>query len=744
MIAGIKSGKPARRVRRGFLDGRLPKLLVWIVIVQAVLILAGIWGYTAWRLSADRQRTLEAGRQQLRTIVIGLHAHVEAVLSDGLGAATAVATEVSVRGAANPLSDAQVVELLQRQLTGGQYVRALFLATPDRFVRVTRNHQAQTAAHPPQWLQPAFVGDGNGTYVGQTLADPENPSDSVVPVALRKKSASGETVWTGVLLGVQALNHLYESIAIEDGALVLLSETGESLLRVPALTEDQQRKVLNFRQQSLQLTTTLGDEGFVTGVSPATGTQWTYAVRRLAQYRLRVVAGRTVDSILAPWRERSMGVIEAMAGFSVLLVVLTALLQHFISKLERRESQYRTLFNNSAVSVFLMSGDTFLEANATTYKMFRVPEHLPFNGIHPWDISPPRQPDGSESMVSARARIETARSNGQLTFRWTHKRMDTDEPFAAEVSLSSMLIGDSSLMLALVHDLTELERAQLQLQSANDDLEQANGKLAALNADLEHRVEERTTALQEANLRMAFTNQELEAFTASASHDLRSPLGAIAGHAGLLQEELHPVMNDGIRHRIDRIMGAVKRCSDIIDALLSLARLARQELLVEPVDMSALARVCVDELRQQYPDHTVDCSIRDGMKLHADPRLMKSLLTNLLGNAWKYTSRTSHASVELRYERSGETSVFSVRDNGAGFHLAQAERLFQPFHRLHSAAEFPGVGIGLATVARIVQRYGGKIWVESEPGKGAVFYFTLPAAASSAHEGHYADNRAAV
>ncbi len=742
MIAGTKSSEPARRVRRGIFDGRLPKLVIWTVIAQAVLILAGLWGYTAWRLSADRERTLEAGRQELRTIVIGLHAHVEAVLSDGLGAATAAAQEVLARDGGHQLSDAQVAELLERRLTSGQYIRALFFSTPERFVRVTRNHQPRTAARPPQWLQPAFIGNDSGTYVGQTLADPENPSDSVVPVALHMKSASGETVWIGVLLGVQALNHLYESIAIESGALVLLSETGQSLLRVPALTADQWRKVQNFTQQSLRLTATLGDEGFVTGTSPATGTQWTYAVRRVAQYRLRVVAGRPVDSILAPWRERSAGVVKVMAGFSLLLIGLTASLRYFISKLERREFHYRTLFNNSAVSVFLMSGDTFLEANATTYKMFRVPDHRPFNGIHPWDISPPRQPDGSESMVSARARIEAAQSAGQLTFRWTHKRMDTDEPFAAEVSLSSMQIGDTSLMLAIVHDLTELERAQRQLQSVNGDLEQANSKLAALNADLEHRVEERTVALQNANLRMALTNQELEAFTASASHDLRSPLGAIAGHAGLLQDELQPNMSDSVRHRIGRITGGVKRCSDIIDGLLSLARLAQQELLIEPVDMTALARACVDELRQQYPDHPVDCSIPEGIAVHADPRLMKSLLTNLLGNAWKYTSRSPNAAVELRCVPSAQTPVFSIRDNGAGFNLTHAERIFQPFHRLHSAAEFPGIGIGLATVARIVQRYGGKIWVESEPGKGAVFYFTLPAAAPSVPE-HYPDTRVA-
>ena len=285
-------------------------------------------------------------------------------------------------------------------------------------------------------------------------------------------------------------------------------------------------------------------------------------------------------------------------------------------------------------------------------------------------------------------------------------------------SLIYVLAGVSVLFLALT---ALLKNFMLRV-------ERANTTLAQLNTELESRVAQRTAELQSTNQRLELTNQELEAFTASASHDLRSPLGAIDGQASLLRDELRGSLSDSIRGRIDRIQSCVRRSADIIDGLLSLARISRQELLNERVDLSALAHTIVEDLNQQYPRQRVECRIEPKLAVNADPRLMKSLLYNLLGNAWKYTSRTEHPRVELAHAEARDATVFSVRDNGAGFDMAGAEHIFEPFHRLHSASEFPGIGIGLATVARIVQRYAGRITVESAEGKGTVFRFTLPAA----------------
>jgi signal transduction histidine kinase len=290
--------------------------------------------------------------------------------------------------------------------------------------------------------------------------------------------------------------------------------------------------------------------------------------------------------------------------------------------------------------------------------------------------------------------------------------------YARRLNVLAGLCGTSLVLIALAFLLrniaSRLEAARLQLQSMNTDLEQ--------------RVHERTVELQEANARLAITNRELEEFTASASHDLRSPLGSIAGQIGMLREDLGTQVTDTVRRRLDRIADNVRRCADIIDGLLSLAKVSRQGLISEPIDVTALIHGLVEELRQHYPAHNVRCTIPEGITARADPRVLKSLFENLLDNAWKYTAKAADPAVDIRVVLEGNLPAVLISDNGAGFDMAHASRIFEPFHRMHTATEFPGIGVGLATVARIVQRYGGSIRVDSTPGKGTEFRFTLPAA----------------
>ncbi len=168
--------------------------------------------------------------------------------------------------------------------------------------------------------------------------------------------------------------------------------------------------------------------------------------------------------------------------------------------------------------------------------------------------------------------------------------------------------------------------------------------------------------------------------------------------------------------------------------MLGLAQLTRVELTRRPVDLTLVATEVIQELQQQYPDHPVRFDIECGPPICADPRLMRSLLVNLLGNAWKYTTRTDEPSVTIAREEDKCGPTFVVRDNGVGFDMNFAQHLFEPFRRMHTTSEFPGVGIGLATAARIVQRYGGKIWADSRVGAGSSFYFTLPQAAATKND----------
>lgn len=231
--------------------------------------------------------------------------------------------------------------------------------------------------------------------------------------------------------------------------------------------------------------------------------------------------------------------------------------------------------------------------------------------------------------------------------------------------------------------------------------------------------------LREANESLARANRELEAFTASVSHDLRSPLTNIAGQAGLLEISL-PNANEEQRKRLAKIQSSVKQMSDLIDALLALSRISRHTLHREMIDASALAHAIVNDLRQSEPTRDVQVTIQPDIQVHGDRRLIQDLLRNVIGNAWKFTSKTHPARIDIGSSTSGFMTTLHVRDNGAGFDMQQAQKLFRPFHRLHSASEFEGSGIGLATVSRIVERHGGRVWAEAKPNEGAVFYFTLP------------------
>ena len=250
-------------------------------------------------------------------------------------------------------------------------------------------------------------------------------------------------------------------------------------------------------------------------------------------------------------------------------------------------------------------------------------------------------------------------------------------------------------------------------------------------ASLEKRVHERTQELEATNHELTLANRDLEEFTASAAHDLRAPLNAMAGNCGLLRDLLERDPDAEVHHRMDRIEASIRRMNDVIDGMLGLAQLTKIELTRKSIDLNAVASEVIQELQQQYPQHVVQFKVDCGDNICADPRLMRSLLMNLLSNAWKYTTRTTTPTVELLRLRDEQAPSFAVRDNGAGFDMNYAQHLFEPFRRMHTLAEFPGVGIGLATAARIVQRYGGRIWAESVIGQGTTFYFTLPQAVTT-------------
>ena len=279
------------------------------------------------------------------------------------------------------------------------------------------------------------------------------------------------------------------------------------------------------------------------------------------------------------------------------------------------------------------------------------------------------------------------------------------------------------LMLAfaalLIRQVRSLEKRSHQLRRAGDEI-------LLLNAGLEERVRQRTAQLEAAN-------HELEAFSYSVSHDLRAPLKSIDGFSHLLErtigDKAGEKAGDKAAHYLNRIRSGVRQMGELIDGLLSLAQLSRDTLQCNAVDLADIARSIAKECHERDPQRQAHIEIQDTMPVTGDRRLLSVVLQNLMGNAWKFTSRREGARIEVGNQpgEAGET-VYFVRDNGAGFDMAYAEKLFGTFQRLHSPADFAGTGIGLATVKRVIERHGGRIWAQGRVNEGAVFYFTLGAA----------------
>jgi signal transduction histidine kinase len=231
--------------------------------------------------------------------------------------------------------------------------------------------------------------------------------------------------------------------------------------------------------------------------------------------------------------------------------------------------------------------------------------------------------------------------------------------------------------------------------------------------------------LRQTRDQLQLTNQELESFSYSVSHDLRAPLRAIDGFSLLLLEHSADHLDDEGRDQLKRIRAAAQRMGQLIEHLLALSRHARAEVRRQEVDLSALARAIAAELQMSAPARQAEFVIAPSLVDQADPALIRAVLENLLGNAWKFSGKQPVARIEFGRQPRHGSPVYFVRDNGTGFNMAYAKRLFGAFQRLHAADEFPGTGIGLATVQRIIHRHHGRVWAESAAGQGATFYFTL-------------------
>ncbi|MBM3392054.1 MAG: PAS domain S-box protein [Betaproteobacteria bacterium] len=427
--------------------------------------------------------------------------------------------------------------------------------------------------------------------------------------------------------------------------------------------------------------------------------RWTQ-LKRVYEIDLRRRDGRNI-----PVQFSAIGLLDAAGSPMAVLAFVTDLTQRRRDEQTLRESEarHRLIVDTALDAVISMDCEGCVtEWNGEAERMFGYRREAVLGRPIAELIVPPRLREAHRQGLKRYLATGKGKVLG-TRIETTAMRSDGSE-FPVDLAIATVGDGSGLFFSAFVRDITERKRHEEEMRRHRQELEL--------------RVAERTQALQRAN-------RELEAFSYSISHDLRAPLRAINGFSHLLEEDYAASLDATARGYLARVRAGSVKMGALIDDLLELSRVSRHEMKLEEVDLSALAAEIAAELTTGEPGRRVEWIIAPGLDARCDAGLMRSALANLLGNAWKYTSRREHARIEFGAEEKDGGRVYFVRDNGAGFDMKFAGKLFGAFQRLHSPAEFPGTGVGLAIVARIVRRHGGEIRAEAHPDEGATFRFTL-------------------
>lgn len=443
----------------------------------------------------------------------------------------------------------------------------------------------------------------------------------------------------------------------------------------------------------------------VVALLPGAGDFWFYAQQSLRIWQLGLPVLLLVVLGLLSYRRGSQAfrlLVDSRGELARHRDRLEVLVAERTQELVRSEERFRRLVEGSPVAIASSRDGRLTYVNPAFCRTFELDSVDQAVGCSLLDFVAPE----AHPAIIERNRLREAGEAVPSHYVTRGRRRD-GATFAMEVAVAAVPVEDGLGTLAFILDVTRRMEAEAALREAKEQLER--------------RVGERTRELE-------ISNRELEAFSYSVSHDLRAPLRRVDGFRQMIESDRETRLGSRARDALERMHRAVLLMSTLIEDLLKLAQIARHALSPASCLLSEMAEGILAELREAEPGRAVETRVEAGLRVTADPSLLDLALRNLLQNAWKYTSKTEGALIEVGIRpREDGAFIYFVRDNGAGFDMRQANRLFAPFQRLHAAEEFPGSGIGLATVARVVHRHGGEIWAEAQPGRGATFYFTLAA-----------------
>lgn len=418
-----------------------------------------------------------------------------------------------------------------------------------------------------------------------------------------------------------------------------------------------------------------------------------------------VVSHATSDVLAARIEKTRYSLLVAFILLSVISAIIAWTIVYFMGKrrqaeaaLRASESAWRGLVESAPDAIVVVDDQGGIEiANAQAEALFGYTrDELVKRPIEA--LIPRRYASQHVELRDAYIRAPRVRPMGEGRVLYG-LRKDGSE-FPVSISLSPIHIDGEQRVISAIRDITAQRENERHIRELNARLVQQNDELERVN-------------------------HELEAFSYSVSHDLRAPLRAIDGFSQILSQEYAEAFDAEGRDYLERVRKAAQKMGHLIDDLLDLSRITRTEINPQEVDLERMAGEILNELKQQDPAREVNIVMPDSLCARGDSRLLRVMLNNLLSNAWKFTRNTAEPEIEFGTENKDEEMVFFIRDNGAGFEMAYAERMFAAFQRLHDTSEFPGTGIGLATVQRVINKHGGRIWARGEPGRGATFYFTL-------------------